>query len=64
VISYSVMSGQTNLSLGDWTARKHHGFEENTLFLTIPYERLDNLIKALPYSSAGKAGVKFPEGEL
>jgi uncharacterized protein (DUF169 family) len=64
VISYSVMSGQTNLSLGDWTARKHHGFEENTLFLTVPYERLDNLIKALPYSSAGKARVKFPEGEL
>jgi uncharacterized protein (DUF169 family) len=60
VISYSIMSGQTNLSLGDWTARKHHGFPGEFLYITIPYERIDNLIKALPLCSAGKADVVFP----
>lgn len=56
-ISYSLMTGNTNLSMGDWTARHHQEFDPDILFLTIPYERMDNLIKAVPKCSAGDASV-------
>jgi uncharacterized protein (DUF169 family) len=61
IITYSIMSGRTNLSLGDWTARKHHNFPGEYLFVTIPYERFENLIKAIPLCTAGKADVVFFE---
>lgn len=60
-ISYSLMTGNTNLSMGDWTARHHQEFDPDILFLSIPYERMDNLIKAVPKCSAGDASVLLPD---
>jgi uncharacterized protein (DUF169 family) len=60
-ISYSLMTGNTNLSMGDWTARHHQGFDPDILFLSIPFERMDNLIKAVPHCSAGDASVLLPD---
>ncbi len=60
-ISYTLMSGKTNLSMGDWTARHHQRFDPDLLFLSVPYERIDNLIKAIPKCSAGDASVVIPD---
>lgn len=60
-ISYTLMTGNTNLSMGDWTARHHQGFDPDILFLSVPFERMDNLIKAVPHCSAGDASVVIPE---
>lgn len=54
-ISYSIMSGYTNISMGDWTARHHQDFDSDLVFMSIPYERIHNLIKAIPLCSAGEA---------
>jgi uncharacterized protein (DUF169 family) len=60
-ISYTIMTGCSNLSTGDWTARHHQNFDPDIIFLSIPYERINNLIAAIPHCSAGKADVVIPE---
>lgn len=60
-ISYTIMTGCTNLSTGDWTARHHQNFDPDIIFLSVPYERIANLIAAIPHCSAGEASVKIPE---
>jgi uncharacterized protein (DUF169 family) len=60
-ISYTLMTGNTNLSMGDWTARHHQGFDPDILFMSVPYERINNLIKAIPLCSAGEASVVIPD---
>ena len=61
VISYTIMTGNTNISMGDWTARNHQQFEPDIVFVSVPYERLDNLIAAIPECSAGEAALNIPE---
>ena len=60
-IVYTIMSGNTNMSVGDWTARSHQGFKTDVIFLSIPYERIHNLIAAIPHCSAGDAEAYMPE---
>jgi uncharacterized protein (DUF169 family) len=60
-IVYTIMSGNTNMSVGDWTARSHQGFEPDVIFLSVPYERIHNLIAAIPHCSAGEAAAHIPE---
>jgi uncharacterized protein (DUF169 family) len=61
-ISYPAVTGRTNLTLGDWTARRMQKFESDVVFLTVPYERVGNLLAAVPESSAGTAPVEMPGG--
>jgi uncharacterized protein (DUF169 family) len=60
-IVYTIMSGNTNMTVGDWTARSHQGFESDVIFLSVPYERIHNLIAAIPRCSAGDAEAYIPE---
>jgi uncharacterized protein (DUF169 family) len=60
-ISYTIMTGNTNISMGDWTARSHQQFESDVVFVSVPYERLNNLIAAIPKCSAGEAAIQIPE---
>jgi uncharacterized protein (DUF169 family) len=60
-ISYTIMTGNTNISMGDWTARSHQQFESDVVFVSVPYERLNNLIAAITECSAGEAAIKIPE---
>lgn len=60
-IVYTIMSGNTNMTMGDWTARSHQGFEPDIVFLSVPYERIHNLIAAIPHCSAGDAEANIPE---
>lgn len=59
-ISYTIMTGRTNISLGDWTARRHQGFGSDVIFVSVPYERINNLIAAIPLCSAGEAESVIP----
>ncbi len=49
------------MTVGDWTARHQQGFESDVIFLSVPYERIHNLIAAIPVCSAGKAEAVIPE---
>ena len=60
-IVYPIISGRTNATFGDWTARRMTGFSAETVFVTIPYERIENLLLAIPECSAGTAEVVIPE---
>jgi uncharacterized protein (DUF169 family) len=60
-IVYTTMSGNTNMTVGDWTARNHQGFESDILFLSVPFERVNNLLAAIPQCSAGNAEIVIPE---
>jgi len=60
-IVYTIISGNTNMTVGDWTARHQQGFESDVIFLSVPYERIHNLIAAIPHCSAGDAEADIPE---
>ena len=60
-VSYPVVTGNTNLTLGDWTARRMQKYASDRVFLTIPYERMANVVLAIPECSAGTAEVAIPE---
>ena len=60
-IAYPIMTGNTNLTLGDWTARRMQKFDRDVVFVSIPYERMQNVISAIPRCSAGTAEVELPE---
>ncbi|MBN2167666.1 MAG: DUF169 domain-containing protein [Actinobacteria bacterium] len=57
-ISYPIVTGRTNVTFGDWTARRMTKFKSDVVFLSVPYERMANLIKAIPNCSAGTAEFK------
>ncbi len=59
-ISYPLVTGNTNLNLGDWTARHMQKFAPDVVFLTVPYERMHNLILAIPECTAGTAEAEIP----
>lgn len=61
-IAYPVVSGRTNVSFGDWTARRMQRFARDVVFVSVPYERVRNLVAALPECSAGYAELEIPEG--
>src|SRR5450759_28657 len=39
-IAYPLVTGRTNLTLGDWTARRAQGYDSGIVFVTVPYERM------------------------
>lgn len=65
VITYPVVTGRTNVSFGDWTARRMVKFKKDDVFMSVPYERMANLIKAIPECSAGTAELEgfAPRGD-
>ncbi|MFH1151124.1 MAG: DUF169 domain-containing protein [Actinomycetota bacterium] len=60
-IGYPVMTGNTNVTFGDWTARRMQKYPADAVFVTVPYERMANLVAAIPECSAGNAPVEIPE---
>ena len=53
-IIYTIMTGYTNISMGDWAARIKQHFTHDMLFVSIPYERINNLIDAMKEISSCK----------
>ncbi|MCJ7508518.1 MAG: DUF169 domain-containing protein [candidate division Zixibacteria bacterium] len=60
-IAYPIVSGQMNANFFDYTSRKIKGFGQDELIISIPYEKMDNLIKAIPNCTAGTAKIEYPE---
>jgi uncharacterized protein (DUF169 family) len=60
-IAYPVVTGLTNVTFGDWTARRQQGYSADAVFVSIPYERVHNLVAAVPECSAGSAEPDIPE---
>jgi len=59
-IAYPAVTGSTNATFGDWTARRVQNFATDVAFVSVPYERMHNLVAAIPHSSAGTAEVVIP----
>lgn len=62
VIAYPIVSGEINVSLLDYTARRWQKFRPDELFVTIPYHKMPNLMDSIDACSAGTAAVEFPDG--
>ncbi len=62
VIAYTAASGQTNVSFGDWTARRMVGFSPSAVFVSVPMERMAGIFEAIPLCSAGTAELELPGG--
>jgi uncharacterized protein (DUF169 family) len=61
-IAYPIVTGRTNVTFGDWTARRMQKFASDVVFMSFPYERVHQLVAALPECSAGTAELEIPEG--
>ena len=61
-IGYPTVTGNTNVTFGDWTARRMQKYDPDVVFVTIPYERMRNLVAAIEECSAGTASVELPPG--
>lgn len=59
-IGYPIVTGNTNVTFGDWTARRMQKYPPDVVFVSIPYERMHNLVAAIPGCSAGTAKVELP----
>ncbi len=60
-ISYPVVTGCTNVTFGDWTARRARKYGAGVIFVSVPYERVCGLTEAVPECSAGSAELEIPE---
>jgi uncharacterized protein (DUF169 family) len=60
-IAHPIVTGRTNVTFGDWTARRQQKFGADVVFVSIPYERIHNLVTAVPECSAGSAELEIPE---
>lgn len=61
-IAYPIVTGNTNVTFGDWTARRMQKYQPGDVLVSVPYERMANLVAAIPESSSGTAEVELPEG--
>lgn len=59
-IAYPVVTGRSNVTFGDWTARRMQKYPPEVVFVSVPYERMANLVAAVPRCSAGNAPLDVP----
>ncbi|MHA1357107.1 MAG: DUF169 domain-containing protein [Candidatus Helarchaeota archaeon] len=54
-ITYPLVTGNFNVTMGDPTARRHYAYNPNELLVSIPYRIIATIIDAMEHSTAGKA---------
>lgn len=54
-ITYPIVSGNFNITVGDISARRAAGWEKNTIIVSIPSEKIQGIADALNKSTAGTA---------
>ena len=54
-ITYPIVTGNFNITTGDITARRMENYDPNILIVSIPIERLDKILSAIDYCTAGTA---------
>lgn len=60
-ITYSLVTGELNVSLMDYTSRHIKAYKSSDLIVTAPYHRLRGIMHAIPYCTAGTARMEVPE---
>ena len=55
MITYPLVSGNFNLSVGDISARRQERWDPNIMVASIPWERIRGIADAIDLSTAGKA---------
>lgn len=54
-ITYPLVSGNFNVTTGDISARRMVGLDKNTMFATVPVEKVQGIANAIDKSTAGTA---------
>jgi uncharacterized protein (DUF169 family) len=55
VITYPLVSGNFNISVGDISARRMERWDPNIMAASIPWERIRGIAEAVEFSTAGRA---------
>jgi len=53
-ITYPLVTGNFNITMGDPTARRTQKYDQNELIVSIPYRMIPGMMEAVEYSTAGK----------
>lgn len=61
VITYSVVTGELNVSLMDYTSRHIKQYKPSDLFVTAPYHRFLGIMRSVPLCTAGTAKMEVPD---
>jgi uncharacterized protein (DUF169 family) len=59
-IIYPLISGEVNLSFYDYTARKMCNVGKDKLIITIPYNKMPQIMESIDKCTAGRAKIEFP----
>ena len=54
-VTYPLVSGNLNVSLGDTSARRMENWDPTLLIVSIPGRKLDDILEAMDFSTAGTA---------
>ena len=60
-VMYPLLTGETNISFQDCTARKMCNMDKDKLLVCLPYEKIPEIIEDIDKCSAGKARIEFPK---
>ncbi|MBN2119501.1 MAG: DUF169 domain-containing protein [Candidatus Omnitrophica bacterium] len=60
-IMYPLLTGKTNLSFYDYTARKLCNVEKDKLVISIVYDNIKAVIESIDKCSAGRAKIEYPQ---
>lgn len=60
-IIYPLVTKEVNISFYDYTARKLCNVEKDKLLISIPYEKIPQIIQSIDRCSAGRAKIEFPQ---
>jgi len=59
-IIYPLVTGEVNISFYDYTARKMCNVEKDKLLVSIPYQRMPQIVESIDKCTAGRAKMEFP----
>ncbi len=53
-ITYPLVTGIFNVTMGDPSARRSHNYDPNELIVSVPYRMIPSMVEAMEFSTAGK----------
>lgn len=60
-ITYPLVTGKTNVTFGDVTARRSEGIPEDELYVCLPYIDFELVVRSIDHCGAGTAPIEIPE---
>lgn len=59
-VIYPLLKGELNISFYDYTARKMCNVEKDKLLVSIPYQRIPQIVASIDKCTAGRAKIEYP----